>query len=144
MSVSITACAFCLKNFQKILKKCLTDIYIYDIITLEKQRATAQRSTDMTEIKYPITREYAAKIAAMSDDEIHAHRYDLLKYGAAPQPFGKYDPVHRFDWWSRTAVDIYANYCTKVLMERQGKTGEKYEWIYSQKEYGACWDYLNK
>ena len=98
----------------------------------------------MTTNKYSITREYAAKIAAMSDDEIHAHRYDLLKYGAAPEPFSECDPVNRFDWWSRTAVDIYADYCTKVLMDRQGKTGEEYEWIYSQKEHGIYWDYLDK
>lgn len=98
----------------------------------------------MTEIKHLITREYAAKIAAMSDEEIRAERHNFLLYGAAPQPFGKYDPVNRFDWWTSVDVDIYANYCTKVLMERQGKTGKEYEWVYSQNVYGVCWDYLNK
>lgn len=98
----------------------------------------------MTEIKYPITREYAAKIAAMSDDEIRAHRYDLLKYGAAPQPFSECDPINRYDWWTAKDAYICADYCTKVLMERQGKTGKEYEWIYSQREHGVCWDYLNK
>ena len=98
----------------------------------------------MTTNKYPITREYAAKIAAMSDDEIHAHRYNLLKYKAAPEPFSECDPDNHYDWWTWADADICADYCTKVLMERKGKTGEGYEWIYSQKEHGACWDYLNK
>ena len=39
MSVSITACAFCLKNFSKNFEKVVDKhIYIYDIITLEKNK----------------------------------------------------------------------------------------------------------
>lgn len=98
----------------------------------------------MTTNKYPITREYAAKIAAMSDDEIHAHRYNLLKYKWAPEPFSECDPANHYDWWTSADYDICADYCTKVLMDRQGKTGEEYEWIYSQKEHGKYWDYLDK
>ena len=126
------------------MKKYLTSIYIDDIITLEKQRATAQRSADMTEIKYPITREYAAKIASMTNEEIRAHGYELLRHRAVPQPFSECDPINHYDWWTAKDADICVDYCIKVLMDRQGKTGEKYEWIYNQKEHGIYWDYLNK
>lgn len=98
----------------------------------------------MTTNKYPITREYAAKIAKMTNEEIRAHGYDLLKYKAAPEPFSECDPENHYDWWTAKYADICADYCIKVLMERQGKTGEEYEWIYSQKEHGIYWDYLDK
>ena len=98
----------------------------------------------MTTNRYPITREYAAKIASMTDEEIHKHRYDLLRYEAAPQPFSECDPDNHYDWWTSEDADICADYCTKVLMDREGKTGKEYEWIYNQEEHGIYWDYLNK
>lgn len=97
----------------------------------------------MKNTHYPITREYAAEIAKMSDAEVHARRREHMQNADKPIP-GNYFWFGKQGEWRRYQIceEICFDYCSYVLLKRAGKADEEHAWLWGGEDSARNWAYL--